>query len=150
MPLDGRLKLRPLLISDIDRVCELEKRNLPVPWTKEQIEGEFKKAVSLLIGLEKNSKLVGYILSNVAADELHILSVCIDKSERRNGLATLLVEHLFDCATDKKVNTVWLEVRKSNLAARSLYEKLKFNQHSVRFNYYTDNGEDAVILTRPL
>lgn len=141
-----KLKYRPLTLDDIDRICELERKNLPVPWTKAQIEGEFKKSVSLLIGLEKNAKLIGYILSNLVSDELHILSLCVDRNERRNGFAISLVQHLFEVAADQGARTVWLEVRKSNLAARALYEKLNFSQHSIRFNYYSDNGEDAVVL----
>lgn len=145
-----KLKLRPLTLEDIDRVCELEKKNLPVPWSKAQIEGEFKKSISLLVGLEKNDKLIGYVLSNLVADELHILSLCLDKNERRNGFAVTLLRHLFEIASDQGAHTVWLEVRKSNIAARALYKKLNFSQHSVRFNYYSDNGEDAVVLNLEL
>lgn len=145
-----RIKLRPLSLTDIDRVCELEKKNLPVPWNRQQVEGEFQKPVSILVGIEKNSKLIGYIISNLVADELHILSLCIDKGERRNGYATLLIMHLFEIAIDQGGKSVWLEVRKSNVEARLLYQRLDFLQHSVRFNYYSDNGEDAVILNRAL
>jgi len=145
-----KLKLRALVPTDLDRVCELEKKNLPVPWNKAQVEGEFKKSVALLIGLEKNSKLIGYVISNLVSDELHILSLCVDKSERRNGFAVMLLNHLFEIAVSKQARSAWLEVRKSNEAARLLYKKLDFIQHSVRYNYYTDNSEDAVVLYRVL
>ena len=147
---DVKIRLRELSVADIDRVCELEKKNLPVPWTKAQVEGEFKKSVGLLFGIEKNSKLIGYVLSNLVSDELHILSLCIDKSERRSGFEVMLLKHLFEVALDQGARFAWLEVRKSNTAARALYKKLNFDQHSVRFNYYTDNGEDAVVLNREL
>ena len=145
-----RIKLRPLSVADIDRVCELERKNLPVPWTRAQVEGEFKKSVGILIGLEKNSKLIGYVLSNLVSDELHVLSLCVDRSERRNGYAVMLINHLCEIAVDRGGLTVWLEVRKSNVAARALYQKLGFSQHSIRFNYYSDNNEDAVVLNREL
>jgi len=62
----------------------------------------------------------------------------------------MLLNHLFEIAVGKLARSAWLEVRKSNEAARLLYKKLDFIQHSVRYNYYTDNSEDAVVLYRVL
>ncbi len=144
------IRLRPLEVRDLDRLAELERRNMPVPWSKDQIESEFRKTVSILLGVELNAKLVGYVLAYLVVDELHILTIAIDKPHRQKGLGEMLLKHLLECAVDLGAKQGWLEVRKGNIPAREFYAKFGFRQSFTRYNYYSDNGEDALVLTKSL
>ena len=92
--------------------------------------------------------LVGYSLSWLVVDELHILKVAVCAEHRQQGLATRLLEETIRRAREQNVVTAWLEVRPSNAAARALYARCGFQEVFVRRKYYTDTNEDAIILAR--
>jgi ribosomal-protein-alanine N-acetyltransferase len=91
-------------------------------------------------------EIVGYISFNYIFD-IEIESVIVKSSYQRQGIGSLLLDYIFDFAEEHKINNVFLEVRKSNFAAISLYKKLGFKEISVRKNYYKNN-EDALILKK--
>ncbi len=138
--------LRILDPSLLDRVAELERRNFPNPWSRSLLEAEFGKTISRIFGLFTSGKLIGYLFSQLIVDEFHILSICVDHPHRKQGLGSLLLQHSLNEAERYDATRVWLEVREGNAAARALYEKFGFSEHSVRRAYYSDNGEDAVVL----
>ena len=64
------------------------------------------------------------------------------------NIGTLLLEYIINTAKKRQIKNIFLEVRKSNISAISLYTKNKFEIISKRKNYYSDTGEDALILRR--
>jgi len=81
--------------------------------------------------------------------EGHIVTVAVDPEYRRLGIGELLLIAGLEAALEAQQETVTLEYRISNVAARAMYEKYGFTQVGVRARYYTDNQEDAVLMTTP-
>jgi ribosomal-protein-alanine N-acetyltransferase len=86
---------------------------------------------------------VGYLLLWHVVDEIHVLDVAVHPTHRRRGIARALMERLFAYAREQKVRLLLLEVRRSNVAAISLYRSLGFSIENERKRYYP-NGEDAL------
>ncbi len=93
--------------------------------------------------------VVGYGGLSVVLDEGHIMSVAVEPRYRRQGVGELLLNGLIDLAFDLYVSVLTLEVRCSNVAAQALYQKYGFLVVGERPRYYTDNSEDALIMTTP-
>ncbi len=85
----------------------------------------------------------------LVADELHILNIAVDPASRHAGIGTRLMEEAVNEARAKRVDVITLEVRRANLAARSLYRKFKFEERRLRKNYYAP-GEDAIVMELPM
>lgn len=148
------MNIRPLVATeqnqtDIDKIEALENAEQDFPWSRKIIESCFGPRY-LNFGIFENDNLLGYLVSDCIAGEANLMNICIAKSHRRQGLAEKLLTEMFSQIQAKNADTVWLEVRESNLAAINLYEKLGFNQISIRPKYYpTKEGgnEDAVIMS---
>ena len=93
--------------------------------------------------------LVGYIGVWLMVDDAHIVAVAVREAYRGHGLGELLLAEAIDLALHNHMESVTLEVRKSNLLAQALYEKYRFLKVGVRKRYYSDNHEDALIMTTP-
>jgi ribosomal-protein-alanine N-acetyltransferase len=91
--------------------------------------------------------ICGYVGFWVMADEAHITTIAVSEELQRRGIGELLLLTVFDRARELYANIVTLEVRVSNTGAQNLYLKYGFKQVGVRKAYYTDNREDAYIMT---
>ena len=91
--------------------------------------------------------IVGFLGTWYAADQAHIVSVGVADGYRRRGIGELLLIAAVEHATARGTETITLEVRQSNAAARALYEKYGFIEQGIRKRYYSDNREDALIMT---
>ncbi len=90
--------------------------------------------------------VLGFLIARCALDEWEIENVVVAGSQRRRGIATQLVRELLLRARHAEIQTVLLEVRESNVAARQLYEKAAFTAVGRRKDYYCDPQEDALLL----
>jgi [ribosomal protein S18]-alanine N-acetyltransferase len=95
------------------------------------------------------SRIVGFLGLWYMVDEGHIVTVASHPDLRRRGIGEMLVAEALDLARERGTGTVTLECRISNTGAQALYEKYGFIRAGIRKRYYTDNGEDAVIMTTP-
>ncbi|MGB2695018.1 MAG: ribosomal protein S18-alanine N-acetyltransferase, partial [Dehalococcoidia bacterium] len=93
--------------------------------------------------------ILGMVGLWLMVDEAHIVTIAVRQGYRRQGLGELLLVAALDAARETGMETVTLEYRISNAAARALYEKYGFAQVGVRARYYSDNNEDAVLMTTP-
>ena len=93
-----------------------------------------------------------YGIISVAADEAHLLNICVRKESRQQGIGRKMLRHLVAIARRHNTEVIFLEVRPSNAAARALYEDEGFNELGNRRDYYPagDGREDALILARTL
>lgn len=91
--------------------------------------------------------IAGYVATWYMTDEAHITSIAVRGSLRGNGLGELLLMSSIKLAMERKSRVVTLEVRVSNYVAQSLYSKYGFKEVGIRKGYYTDNHEDAYIMT---
>ncbi|OGO07680.1 MAG: ribosomal-protein-alanine N-acetyltransferase, partial [Chloroflexi bacterium RBG_13_60_13] len=93
------------------------------------------------------SRIVGYASLWLMVDEAHLTSIAVRLHCRRQGVGELLLIGIIKLALQMKASLVTLETRVSNVGAQALYEKYGFNRVGMRRRYYSDNGEDAVIMT---
>lgn len=138
--------IKPMSVDDIDQIMEIENVSFPTPWHEKIFEMELKKPRTLHSVCKNNNKVVGYLVSWMLYDEIHILNVAVHPDCRRNGIAKKLIDYTITHFANKGAITVILEVRTSNKAAQNLYEKLGFKTLRARKNYYTDTGEDALVM----
>ena len=83
----------------------------------------------------------------IMAEEAHITNIVVRQIHRRRGIGELLLISIIDLATGLNAHNLTLEVRAANIAAQSLYYKYGFTQVGLRRGYYTDNKEDAVLMS---
>ncbi len=142
------IQLRRLGLADLDAIEEIEKRSYPTPWSRSMFAGELAKPSSICLGAfdADTETLVGYLIISRYVDAWHIMNVAVDPEHRGRGVATMLLERLFELTADDARRGYTLEVRVSNATAIRLYERLGFRARGIRRGYYTDNREDALIM----
>jgi ribosomal-protein-alanine N-acetyltransferase len=140
--------IRPLRLADLEDVDAIEQRSYQTPWSRSMFASELAKSTSICLGAVEGSRLVGYVINSRYVDAWHVMNVAVDPDYQRRGIATQLLERLFELTADDERRGYTLEVRVSNLDAIALYEKLGFEARGARRGYYTDNREDALIMWR--
>ena len=149
---------RHMTLQDIQQVLTIEAHQNPAPWKQNHFENSLLNAQHecWVLELEKEDKaadkIVGFSILQLIQQEGEILNIAIHPDYRRQVLAIFLLTHLFKQAELKKTSTLFLEVRKSNLPAQTLYHKLGFHQVGLRQNYYpTLSGrEDGLVMAREM
>jgi ribosomal-protein-alanine N-acetyltransferase len=142
------VEIRRLSIADLPEVEAIEQRAYKTPWSRSMFASELAKSTSICLGAFEGDQLIGYNVNSRYVDAWHVMNVAVDPAFQRRGIATRLLERLFELTDDDEGRGYTLEVRISNTDAIRLYEKLGFERHGVRRGYYTDNREDALIMWR--
>jgi ribosomal-protein-alanine N-acetyltransferase len=144
------LLVRPLCLEDLDAIEEIERRSMPVPWSRAMFAGEISRPSSVCLGAvdPAGERLVGYVIVSQYVDAWHVMNLVVAPEYRRRGVATRLLEEVFARTEGGRPRGYTLEVRVSNTPAISLYERLGFRPQGLRRGYYTDNQEDALIMWR--
>jgi ribosomal-protein-alanine N-acetyltransferase len=145
------LNFRPMRDEDISRVLEIERRSYPFPWTRLIFSDCLRSGYSCWV-CEGQGEIEGYGIISVAAGEAHLLNLCVRPELKRRGIGTRILAHLVSLARRHEAEVIFLEVRRSNLAALELYRKMDFNELGFRKDYYpaAEGREDALILARVL
>jgi ribosomal-protein-alanine N-acetyltransferase len=136
--------------EDLDAVAALEAETFTNPWTRDMLARELRESQVARVYVLRipGERVAAFCTCWVILDELHINTVAVAAGYRRQGLATALMKHIMADAGAEGVRRTTLEVRRSNVAARRLYERLGFREVGVRKSYYTHPDEDALILWR--
>ena len=142
------LEIRALQLSDLAAIEAIEQRAYPTPWSKSMFASELAKPTSICLGAFEGVDLIGYVINSRYVDAWHVMNVAVDPDHQRRGVASQLLERLFELTRDDERRGYTLEVRVSNEAAIRLYEQLGFEPRGIRRGYYTDNREDALIMWR--
>jgi ribosomal-protein-alanine N-acetyltransferase len=153
MTLDSTsITIRPLAYSDLPQVIAIERRSFPTPWSLAMFVLELSKPSGVCLAAVERGEgfsrdvLVGYLICSRYDQVWHLMNVAVDPARRRQGLATELLKEMLEQAGPEEPYT--LEVRTSNAPAIALYEQYGFRAAGTRRRYYTDTGEDALILWR--
>lgn len=144
------LSYRPMEMEDIDRIYSIEVSCFKTPWTRESFESEMSlnSLARYYVALNDDDLIVGYIGAWNIVGEGHITNVAVDPEFRGIGAGRLLVSAMIDELKKEDTIAITLEVRRSNEVAINLYSDFGFVEKGVREKYYTDNGEDAIIMWR--
>jgi [ribosomal protein S18]-alanine N-acetyltransferase len=142
------VEIRALRLADLTEVEEIERRAYPTPWSRSMFASELGKPTSICLGAFEGGQLVGYVVNSRYVDAWHVMNVAVDPDYQGRGIATQLLERLFELTANDGRDGYTLEVRVSNAVAIQLYEKLGFEARGLRRGYYTDNREDALIMWR--
>jgi [ribosomal protein S18]-alanine N-acetyltransferase len=142
------IEIRPLRSDDVDAIENIERASMPAPWSRTMFAGEIAKPTSICLGAFADARLVGYMIVSRYVDAWHVMNIVVSPGQRRRGIATLLIQELFDVTGDDAQRGYTLEVRVSNEGAIRLYETMGFRSQGIRRGYYTDNREDALIMWR--
>ena len=140
--------IRVLTLGDLDAIEDIEHRSYDPPWSRSMFAGELAKPASLCLGAFEGEQLAGYLIVSRYVDAWHVMNIAVSPDFRRRGIATALLERLFELTDDRSRRGYTLEVRVSNEGAIHLYERLGFTGRGIRRGYYTDNREDALIMWR--
>lgn len=145
------LQLRPMRPTDLTTVMTVETRAYTHPWTENIFRDCLRVGYQCWV-LEIAEQLSGYAVLTVAVGEAHLLNLCIDPERQGQGFGRRLLQRMLGMAEELQADTVFLEVRESNTAARALYESMGFCQVGLRRDYYpaAKGQEDAVIYAKTL
>lgn len=164
--------------TDIDQVVEIERESFPSIWPQTAYRRELTNQIARYVVIteldgvatasapplsllqtirrmgrpERHSqteRLLGFIGVWLMVGEAHVVTVAVRETYRRMGIGERLLIAAVEMAMELEQELVTLEVRASNIAAQTLYEKYGFLHAGLRRRYYTDNNEDAAIMTTP-
>ena len=147
-PPPPRLMLIPMNPTHLNQVMDIEKESFPEPWPRRLFEAEIIHPLALplcaitLPALE----VAGYICLWLDDAEAQVQNLAVQKSRRRAGIGGFLLAGALKEMLNRGYDSISLEVRPSNAAARSLYRKFGFRLKGVKPGYYPDNQEDALLL----
>ncbi len=140
--------LREMLVEDLPQVLEIEQDLFAPSWTKEGFFTYLMKEEALFLVVEEKEQILGYCGILMVLNEGDITNVAVRRDRQKEGIGGFLIESLIRLTGERGVDTIHLEVRKSNGSAIRLYERTGFQKVGLRKNYYSDPTEDAILMSR--
>ena len=131
----------------IHDVYNVEINSFNKPWSLKSFQDELKNNAAKYFVAVVDGSVAGYIGMWKIAGQCDITNVAVLPEFRRKGVGKKLIEHLIQYCKNKHLSPIFLEVRKSNEPAKSLYTGFGFKEVGIRKKYYTDTGEDAIIMS---
>jgi len=142
------VRMRPMKLSDVEKVYAIELRSYPTPWPKKCFLDELtrNRYSHYVVAMNRREEIVGYAGMWIIKGEAHITNVAVSPEYRRQRVADRMLVGQIEYALARRATTIYLEVRRYNIAAQRLYSRFRFVPMRVRKSYYRDNGEDAIEL----
>lgn len=142
------MKIIRMTANHATAVAALEQICFSSPWSENAIVHEVENPISCWLVAEDNDQVVGYVGSQYGFGEADMMNLAVSPQYRKQGIGQKLVQKLIEQLDGLSVKSLTLEVRQSNAAAVSLYEKMGFQQVGLRPNYYQKPREAALILRK--
>jgi [ribosomal protein S18]-alanine N-acetyltransferase len=143
-----RFRIEPMALGDLQAVHDIERASFSTPWPDDAYRSEIESnRLATYVVARVGDEVVGFGGIWLMVDEAHITTFAVHPDWRRRGIGERLLITLLDVSLARHAREATLEVRLSNVAARRLYEKYGFRPVGLRPRYYSDNGEDALIMT---
>ncbi|SFG99523.1 ribosomal protein S18-alanine N-acetyltransferase [Sporolactobacillus nakayamae] len=147
MPELGSVIIRAMTAEDIDQVMVVECSAFDVPWSRQAFENEINtNQFATYFVAELAEKIIGYCGVWVIVDEAHITNLAVLDGYRGLKVGESLLRQVMLYAISRHAHSMSLEVRVSNAIAQNLYRKVGFRNGGIRKNYYSNNGEDALVM----
>lgn len=142
------ISIVPLDYEHIKEVSNLSALAFPKAeqWDVFSLKGELVKHISHSFVALYEDKVIGFIGMWIIVDEAQINTIVIDPNYRNAGVGTTLLNHIINYCKDLNVSSISLEVRQSNEIAKKLYMNKGFFIEGERKNYYSNNGETALLM----
>lgn len=137
-------------ISHIKQIAEIEMSCIPGGWSEKLFLDALDNSGTIMLAAVINERVIGFLNGSYVIDEAELMNIAVSQEYRRDGIAGTLIKDFEDKLAEKGVNTVYLEVRESNLPAKRLYEKYGYIQNGLRKNYYRSPDENAVLMMKKL
>ena len=132
--------------ADAAAIADAEKAVFRDAWSEKDVSSYIDSPLHTVSVAEKDGVFVGYLIASEVASEAELLRVAVLPEHRRHGYAGRLIDALTEKCVGNCDEKIFLEVRKSNLAARTLYSSKGFSEYGTRSSYYRDPTEDAVLM----
>ncbi|KRT74250.1 MAG: SSU ribosomal protein S18P alanine acetyltransferase, ribosomal-protein-alanine N-acetyltransferase [Deltaproteobacteria bacterium CSP1-8] len=147
-----RFRIRDLAHEDLDGVMAIEKESFPSPWSRALFEEEIGRGFSdAIVAVDvPGGSVAGYAICWTVGYESHLLNIAVRPDARNQGVGRSLLKECIRRGVRAGGRTITLEVRAGNEPALSLYRRDGFRFTGVRRGYYTDTGEDAIVLLREI
>jgi [ribosomal protein S18]-alanine N-acetyltransferase len=143
-----KAQVREMTLADIAAVHRIEKASFPTPWPAYAFQQELESnRLARYLVVSVQGELVAYAGVWLLVDEAHVTTFAVMPDWRERGIGGRLLMAVLRMAEAIGAAVATLEVRLSNVPARRLYEKFGFRPVGIRPRYYSDNGEDALIMT---
>ncbi|HZO87749.1 MAG TPA: ribosomal protein S18-alanine N-acetyltransferase [Chthonomonadaceae bacterium] len=140
------VSIEPMRRTDLEAVHRIDKRCYPTPWLPTAYLTELSNRAACYLVARIGQEVVGFGGQWVIADEAHITTLAVDPDHRRRKIGERLLLALLEEAILQGASRATLEVREGNRVAQGLYRKYGFREAAIRKNYYTDNGENAIVM----
>ncbi|HEY7451840.1 MAG TPA: ribosomal protein S18-alanine N-acetyltransferase [Candidatus Limnocylindria bacterium] len=150
MALTAAVRVEQMTDDDIPAVLDIERASFLTPWPPEAFQQEVRhNRLARYLVARQGGAVVGYAGVWLMVDEAHITTFAVHPEWRRQGIGRRLLLAMLVVAEEMRATRMTLEVRVSNLAAQALYRDHGFAIAGRRERYYTDDGEDAYVMTTP-
>ncbi len=137
--------IEQMKLDDLEKVVEIEESSFTQPWSLQSFQSELaNKQLAVYLVARVDGCVAGYGGVWVVLDEAHITTLAVNRNNRCQGIATMLLRGLIEKSYQRGARRISLEVRPSNERARSLYEKFGFVVKGVRKHYYFN--EDGLVM----
>lgn len=144
------IKYYRLDYQDIEAISEMEKRFFGQPWSPASIATYAEKGSTIFVVAKDAEKVVGYAALMCVLNEGNLVSIAVEEEYRKIGIATEILDILYEDAIGRGVNEINLEVRRSNQSAIELYKKEEFKFIGERKDFYSNPKEDALLYLKRL
>jgi ribosomal-protein-alanine N-acetyltransferase len=150
MALTARVVVGPMTLDDVAAVHEIERLSFATPWPAYAFEQELKgNRLARYVVARAGGRVVGFAGVWLMLDEAHVTTFGVHPDWRRQGIGRQLLLSVCELSATIGARRMTLEVRVSNEAAQALYRSFGFEIAGRRPHYYTDDGEDALVMTTP-
>lgn len=146
------MTLRDMGVADVDAVLAIEHAVQPYPWTRGNFTDALDNGYICRVDEAESGEIRGYAVLMPVVDEAELLTIGVAQSVQRRGLGRAILSRMLDLARDRNIRYVFLEVRRSNIAAIALYHSAGFREIGVRYGYYKNasGSEDAITMASDL
>ncbi|MFZ3591627.1 ribosomal protein S18-alanine N-acetyltransferase [Bacillus sp. DJP31] len=141
------ISYRLMTSADIDQIMVIELASFAVPWSREAFYNEMvNNPYATYVVMQERDQIIGYCGLWVVLEDAHVTNIAVLPAYRGRKLGEGLLNQSMELAKALGAERLSLEVRVSNTVAQSLYRKIGFENGGIRKNYYSDNGEDALVM----
>ena len=143
--------IRDMVPGDLDGVMAIELASFPTPWSRGMFSEDLDRPFSRpFVAAGPSGEVLGFVVCWNVAGESHLLNIAVHPESRGRGVGRALVRECIRRGARAGSARVHLEVRAGNEEAQALYRSCGFVFQGIRKRYYTDTGEDALLLSREI